>query len=99
MPSTTWNPDKDIPSLAGKIILITGGTAGLGSGAIVEFAKHSPDHIVFTGRNQKAADALIEKVSKDYPSVQLTFIKCDVSSFESVRQLAKTFKSQFDKPV
>ncbi|EME81921.1 uncharacterized protein MYCFIDRAFT_85133 [Pseudocercospora fijiensis CIRAD86] len=97
MPSTTWNPDTDIPSLAGKIILITGGTSGLGSNAIVEFAKHSPDHIVFTGRNQQAADALIEKVSKDNPSVQLTFIKCEISSFDSVREVAKAFKSQFDK--
>ncbi|KXT17560.1 hypothetical protein AC579_6179 [Pseudocercospora musae] len=97
MPSTTWNPDEDIPSLAGKTILITGGTAGLGSNAIKEFAKHSPDHIVFTGRNQKAADALIENVSKDYASVQLTFVKCDISSFESVREVAKTFKLRFDK--
>ncbi|RAK74952.1 uncharacterized protein BO72DRAFT_450233 [Aspergillus fijiensis CBS 313.89] len=31
MPSAAFNPDTGIPSLSGKVILITGGTAGLGA--------------------------------------------------------------------
>ena len=89
-----FNPDKEIPSLAGKVIFITGGTAGLGAGAVAELAKHEPAQIYFSGRNQKSADALIAKVAKTSPNAKLTFIRCDVSSLTSVKEAAATFRSQ-----
>lgn len=92
-----FNPDRDIPSLAGKVIFITGGTAGLGAGSVAELARHEPAHIFFSGRNQKSADALIEKVGKQSPDVKVTFIKCDMSSFASVQQAADNFKVQSDR--
>ncbi|KAK5721805.1 hypothetical protein LTR15_006397 [Elasticomyces elasticus] len=88
MPS--FNPENDIPSLAGKVILITGGTAGLGKGSIVELAKHAPEHIFFTGRNQKSADSLIASAKKTSPNVNIDFIQCDISSLASVNAAAAT---------
>ncbi|WPG99419.1 Hypothetical protein R9X50_00223300 [Acrodontium crateriforme] len=93
----SFNPDRDIPSLNGKVIFITGGTAGLGLGSIVTLAKHNPAHIVFSGRNQKSADGLIERVKKSSPNVPLTFVKCDISSFASVQEAAKSLTSQCDR--
>ena len=94
---STFNPDKDIPSLAGKVIFITGGTAGLGAGSITELAKQGPAHIFFSGRNQKSADTLIQKVNKALPNVKLTFIRCDISSLASVREAAVSFTNQADR--
>ncbi|TKA70685.1 hypothetical protein B0A55_07001 [Friedmanniomyces simplex] len=92
MPS--FAPARDIPSLAGKVILITGGTAGLGQGSITELSKHSPTHIFFTGRNRKSADSLIAELNISAPDVKITFIPCDISSLDSVREAAATFTAQ-----
>ena len=92
MPSTKFNPDSDIPSLEGKVFLITGGTAGLGAGAIEALAEHNPAHIYFTGRNEKAADDLIAKIrSKSSSKIDTTFIPCDQTSLFSVRAAADKF--------
>lgn len=85
----SFNPNKDIPSLADRVILITGGTGGLGAGSIKELSKHSPAHILFTGRNQQKADALIADVKKNDPQVKTTFIPCDIASLASVQSAAR----------
>ncbi|KAE9365466.1 NAD(P)-binding protein [Stipitochalara longipes BDJ] len=85
----TYNPDKDIPNLTGKVILLTGGTAGVGKEAVLELAKHSPKHIYFTGRNAQAAEAVITACKS--ASSNLTFISCDQTSLSSVSQAAKLF--------
>nr|OQO19052.1 hypothetical protein B0A51_13592 [Rachicladosporium sp. CCFEE 5018] len=97
MSSINFNPDKDIPSLAGKVIFITGGTAGLGSGSIRALAKHEPAQIIFSGRNEKSANALIDDVRKQSPNVKVTFVRCDISSLASVQECATTIKSTTDR--
>lgn len=43
--------EKDMPDLTGKVILVTGGTDGLGLAACKQLAIHNA-HVVFTYRNQ-----------------------------------------------
>ncbi|KAF7562948.1 hypothetical protein G7046_g1195 [Stylonectria norvegica] len=83
-----FNPDKDIPDLAGKVIFLTGGTGGIGKTAVLEFARHNAGHIYFTGRNQKAADEVLAAIPA---GVSATFISCDLTSLESVKQAAAKF--------
>ncbi|PQE26438.1 oxidoreductase short-chain dehydrogenase reductase family protein [Rutstroemia sp. NJR-2017a BBW] len=90
MPDLKYDPKKGIPDLSGKVILITGGTAGVGSGTVLELAAHNPAHILFTGRNTKAADEVIARAPK---GVKLTFIPCDTSSNFSVSSAAETILS------
>ncbi|KAF2997092.1 hypothetical protein E8E13_003291 [Curvularia kusanoi] len=85
-----FDPSSDIPSLAGKVVLITGGTAGLGEESVKALAAHSPEHIYFTGRNASAAQILIDSVRSRYPDVALTFIELDLASLESVSRGIKT---------
>ncbi|PTB34904.1 hypothetical protein M441DRAFT_154597 [Trichoderma asperellum CBS 433.97] len=86
-----FNPEKDIPSLTNKVILVTGGTGGLGEQSIRALAKHGPQHIYFTGRNQKAADAIMNDINAENSGVELTFLQMDFSSLESVRAGIKQF--------
>ncbi|KAI1754850.1 putative short-chain dehydrogenase [Xylaria castorea] len=80
-----FNPEKDIPPLDGKVILVTGGTAGLGKASIQALARCGPSHIYFTGRNAKAGETLIAETKKTNPSVGLTFLEMDFLSLASVK--------------
>ena len=114
MAGVQFNPTTGIPSLAGKVIFVIGGTktltcssgnnptslthttgtAGLGKESILQFAKHQPAHIYFSGRNSKTTDALISEVQAAQPDTQITFLQCDLASLVSVSKAAKQFTSQ-----
>jgi len=91
MSKLNFNPTTDIPSLSGKVILVTGGTAGLGRETILSLASHSPSRIYFSGRSQPSADKLIEELKSRHPTVPLTFIKADLTSMSSIKAAAADF--------
>ncbi|KAM0257032.1 hypothetical protein ACHAQJ_004627 [Trichoderma viride] len=84
-----YDPDTDMPDLSGKVILITGGTSGIGKAAVLELSKHNPAHIYFTGRNEKSA---AEVTSQCVNPSNVTFLRCEHDSLESIRDAAAKFK-------
>ncbi|KAK9318795.1 hypothetical protein V1517DRAFT_334576 [Lipomyces orientalis] len=77
---TNFTPSRDIPDLARKVILITGGTSGIGRAAVLSLAEHNPSHIYFTGRNAQAGAEVITEVRTLAPACPITFIQCDLCS-------------------
>lgn len=63
----------------------------MGKQSIQALAKHDPEHIYFTGRNQKAADAVMNDIKAENSGVGLTFLEMDFSSLESVRASINQF--------
>ncbi|KAJ6500200.1 oxidoreductase [Mycena vitilis] len=92
-----FNPATDIPELEGKVVFITGGTAGLGRQSILALAKKDPAHIYFSGRDEARATQLVAEVKSAVPSAQLTFLKCNMSSLASVAEAAKQLTSQTER--
>lgn len=96
-PKPHFDAAEEIPSLDGKIVLVSGGTAGLGRETIVSLAAHGPSHIYFTGRNQSSANQLIKDVAASAPQVPVSFIKCDLASLESVVKAARELVTKTDR--
>ncbi|KFY56631.1 hypothetical protein V496_06661 [Pseudogymnoascus sp. VKM F-4515 (FW-2607)] len=77
-----------IPDLTGRVILVTGGTGGIGVEIVIELAKHNPAHIVFTGRNATSARTTISRAQAISPRASITFVQCDLASLKSVNAAA-----------
>ncbi|KAJ7479964.1 oxidoreductase [Mycena galericulata] len=92
-----FNPARDIPDLSGKVIFITGGTAGLGKESILELAKHNPERIYFSGRDAKRAAEVIAQVKTTTPDANVIFIECDLTSLASVEKAAQRVISETDR--
>lgn len=59
----------------------------MGSGSVIELAKHNPAHILFTGRNAQAAEKVVARAP---PGAKLTFVPCDTADNASVAAAADT---------
>ncbi|KAF8170674.1 oxidoreductase [Mycena galopus ATCC 62051] len=98
MPNLKYNPAKDVPTCRAKYILKSAsGTAGIGKEAICVLAKHNPQRIYFSGRNADQAAQIIAEINSATPSVDVIFVKCDLTSLASVEEAAKLVISQTDR--
>ena len=79
--------------LEGKVILITGGSGGLG----LETAKalHLTGAKIFiTARSEEKGKAAVETISQDGKGVPAEFIVLDLASLKSVRSAAADFSAR-----
>ncbi|PWY89155.1 alpha/beta-hydrolase [Aspergillus heteromorphus CBS 117.55] len=90
----SFNPETDIPDLSGRVFLITGGTAGIGSTTTTLLATHTPSKIYITGRNASAADTLTTQLQRISPTTTITFLACDMTSLTSTQSAAHAFLAQ-----
>ncbi|CAD6500138.1 BgTH12-04241, partial [Blumeria graminis f. sp. triticale] len=86
-----FDPHVDISSLAGKIVFITGGNAGIGLETILELASHHPAHIYIAARNASSAEAAIAVIHTAFPSATVTYLSCDLTDLDSVTACARSF--------
>ena len=85
-----FDPDRDIPDLSFKVIIVTGGTAGLGKETVLQLAKHGPGKLYLTARSKSKADAAIAEITKAVPHAKIDFLELDLASFASVKRAADT---------
>lgn len=93
----SFNPDRDIPDLSGKVILVTGGNSGLGKESILQFAKHNPRQIIMGARSQSKAQAAIAEIQEVVPRANITFVEINLSSFASVKKATDQVLQECDR--
>ncbi len=81
----------------GKVVLITGGTAGLGT--VTAHALHTTGaDVFFTARDLKKAQGVIDEIRKTSEgNGKLEAIEMDLNSLDSVKRAAQDFPSRSDK--
>jgi NAD(P)-dependent dehydrogenase (short-subunit alcohol dehydrogenase family) len=91
--SVAFEAEKDIPSLDGKVILVTGGNVGLGKQAVLEYARHNPGLIWLGARSVQKANAAIDEIRQQVPNAAIQVLELDLSSFASIKKAAATVLS------
>ncbi|KAL2015674.1 hypothetical protein VTK56DRAFT_5031 [Thermocarpiscus australiensis] len=91
--SVPFEPERDIPALTDKIILVTGANAGLGKQAVLEYARHRPRLIWLAARSVQKANAAADEIRRQIPDAPIQVLELDLGSFASVKQAAATVLS------
>lgn len=87
----SFDPEKDIAPLTGKVILVTGGNQGIGRRTVLNLAKHGPAEIWIAARSASASQDAIEEVQKAAPGVVVRFLKLDLTDFDSIKDASRSF--------
>ena len=84
------------PDLSGKIILITGGTSGLGERTALELAQMHAQ-VVIVGRNEEKTKRVVDELRKQSGNERVEYLLADLSSMASVRKLATDFAAKYPR--
>lgn len=90
------DPSKPALSQSGKVIIITGASAGIGAlGLTPAFAKAGPKAIVLVARNQSKLEALAKELQAKYPKVEFLPVSASISEESQVAKLYETIKQKY----
>jgi NAD(P)-dependent dehydrogenase (short-subunit alcohol dehydrogenase family) len=87
-----------IMAFAGKVVLIFGGTSGIGLATAIAFAKAGANKVIVTGRYpERFKTALIKIDQSDIPQTVISYMKGDVRVESSVRDIIQSVITTYGK--
>lgn len=87
---------QDIPSLKGKVAIVTGANSGLGLETSAELAKAGAT-VIMACRDPKRAEGALADVRRRAPKAKVTTMALDLANLKSIRAFASAFKRRHKK--
>lgn len=95
--SSAFNPRSNLPSLQGKVILITGGDSGIGKQAISYLALLSPSEIWLAVRSLDDANVAVDEIRQQAPNAKVQTLQLDLASFSSIENAAAILVAKIER--
>ncbi|TGO46208.1 hypothetical protein BCON_0338g00080 [Botryotinia convoluta] len=94
-----WAIDSKNPAnnQSGKVIIITGASAGIGAAAARVWTEAHASGIVLAARRVPPIDSLIEKLQPISPKTKFLSVKVDIANEEDVKNLYETVQKEFGR--
>jgi NAD(P)-dependent dehydrogenase (short-subunit alcohol dehydrogenase family) len=93
----TFNPSTGIKSLAGKVVLVTGGNNGLGRETVRQLAKHHPQKIYLASRTESKGIDAVNAIKAETEDVDIEYLPLDLASLPSIKRAAEQVTSRTDR--
>ena len=82
------DPSTEPWDLAGRHVLLTGGSSGIGHAAADALAAHGA-HLIVTGRHEGRLSAAAARLRRRHPAASIAPLRADFTDLDSVRALAQ----------
>lgn len=86
----------NIPSLDGKVFLVTGANSGLGFGTAKELARKGAK-VIMTARNLNKGNDAVSKIKADIANADIDLMQLDLADLAQVKEFAKAFKAKYNQ--
>lgn len=94
-PKPDWTA-SDIPSQKGRIVLITGGTSGMGYEDALALSRAGAQ-VIIAARNAERGQETITRIRQEVPNASVQFETLDLANLDSVRSLADRLKGRLSR--
>ncbi|KIV96732.1 hypothetical protein PV10_00558 [Exophiala mesophila] len=93
--------NKYIDKLAGKTILIIGGTSGLGFGVAEAMVEHRVSNLFLSSSSQEKVSSAVARLRSAYPNSQTAIVglACDLSDEAALESNIKQLFEKINKPI
>src|SRR5438445_4266039 len=83
-------------SMEGRVCVITGANSGIGKAAALELAGMGATCVI-VARNQQKGETAMSEITKQTGNDSIELLLADLSSLQSVRELAQQFQAKYPK--
>lgn len=94
-PDPDWTA-TDMPSQEGRIVLITGGTSGMGYEDALALSRAGAQ-VIIAARNTERGQQAVDRIQQQVPDANVTFERLDLANLASVHELATRLTSRLPR--
>ncbi|MFP5341069.1 MAG: SDR family NAD(P)-dependent oxidoreductase, partial [Gammaproteobacteria bacterium] len=94
-PKPDWSL-ADMPAQTGRIVLVTGGTSGMGYEDALALSRAGAE-VIIAARNAERGQEAIERIREQVPDARVQFEAVDLASLASVRSLAERLQERLPR--